>query len=124
MPVKTNRQISKGGNEESHEEGKAVNEDEARNVAKDNEMVDGDVIGVEEAQSPQEIAEQGTIYTGMLSQGVFIPHTLSIHIFHALLYFFCYCHSEIIKGYFLPSWVSWEKICMCTSFTKILTNYT
>lgn len=77
MPVKTNRQISKGGNEESHEEGKAVNEDEARNVAKDNEMADGDVIGVEEAQSPQEIAEQGMIYTDMLSQGVFIPHTLT-----------------------------------------------
>lgn len=77
MPVKINRQISKGGNEESHEEGKVVNEDEARNVAKDNEMADGDVIGVEEVQSPQEIAEQGMIYTGMLSQGVFIPHTLT-----------------------------------------------
>lgn len=76
MPVKINRQISKGGNEESHEEGKVVNEDEARN-AKDNEMADGDVIGVEEAQSPQEIAEQGMVYTGMLSQGVFIPRTLT-----------------------------------------------
>lgn len=54
-----------------------MNEDEARNVAKDNEMADGDVIGVEEAQSPQEIAEQGMVYTGMLSQGVFIPRTLT-----------------------------------------------
>lgn len=51
MLVKINRQILKGGNEESYEEGKGVNEDEVRNVVKDNEMVDGDVVGVEEVQS-------------------------------------------------------------------------
>lgn len=58
MPVKINRKISKGDKEDSHEESKAVNKDEARDMTQDNEMADGDINGLEEVQSPQELVEQ------------------------------------------------------------------